>query len=81
MRTKVKLFALAKELAGSDTIVVNLAPESVVADLRRVMAEQFPELSDLLAHAMFAVNTEYANDESPVPPDAEIACIPPVSGG
>ena len=81
MRTEVKLFALAKELAGSDTIDVDLTPGAVVADLRRVMAEQFPELSDLLAHAMFAVNTEYANDDSPIPPDAEIACIPPVSGG
>ena len=81
MRTEVKLFALAKQLAGCETIVVNLPPGAVVADLRRVMGEQCPDLSDLLAHAMFAVNTQYANDESPLPPDAEIACIPPVSGG
>ena len=81
MRIEVKLFALAKQLADSDTITVDLPPGAVVADLRRVLGEQCPSLADLLPHAMFAIDTQYANDDSPLTPDAEIACIPPVSGG
>ncbi|MCH7752929.1 MAG: MoaD/ThiS family protein, partial [Planctomycetes bacterium] len=49
--------------------------------LRRRMGEQFPTLAPLLPHAMFAVDTEYVSDDAPVPENAEIACIPPVSGG
>jgi molybdopterin converting factor small subunit len=30
---------------------------------------------------MLAVNTEYADDEMRIPPEADVACIPPVSGG
>jgi molybdopterin converting factor small subunit len=30
---------------------------------------------------MFAINAEYAADLTPIPEAAEIACIPPVSGG
>jgi molybdopterin converting factor subunit 1 len=81
MKMDVKLFALARQLAGRDTIVVDLPAKAVVADLRRAIAEQHPDLSELLAHTMFAVNAEYAHDDSPLPPDAEVACIPPVSGG
>ena len=81
MRTEVKLFALAKQLAGCDAIAVDLPDGAIVADLRHVITERYPDLADLLAHAMFAVNAQYANDDSLVPPDAEIACIPPVSGG
>ena len=81
MRIHVRLFALARQLADNDTIAVDLPAGAVVADLRHVLAEQYPDLADLLPHAMFAINTQYANDDSPPAADAEIACIPPVSGG
>jgi molybdopterin converting factor small subunit len=38
-------------------------------------------LSTLLPHVLFAINAEYAGDATPIPAGAEIACIPPVSGG
>jgi molybdopterin converting factor small subunit len=30
---------------------------------------------------MFAIDAEYAVDATPIPLAAEVACIPPVSGG
>ena len=30
---------------------------------------------------MFAIDAEYATDETNVTPGCEVACIPPVSGG
>jgi molybdopterin converting factor small subunit len=30
---------------------------------------------------MFAVNAEYADDQAVIPAGAQVACIPPVSGG
>ena len=81
MKTEVKLFALAKQLAGCDTLEVDLPAGASVAALRCIISQQHPELSELVRHALFAVNTEYADEDSPIPSGAEIACIPPVSGG
>ncbi len=32
-------------------------------------------------HLLFAINAEYSVDETPVADGADVACIPPVSGG
>jgi molybdopterin converting factor subunit 1 len=78
---RVQLFAVAKQLAGRETIEISLADHATVADLRRALAAAVPELADSLPRMLFAVNQEYARDTTPIPPDAEVACIPPVSGG
>ena len=44
-------------------------------------SNNFPPLADIVPHARFAVNTEYATDTTPITAHAEIALIPPVSGG
>ncbi len=77
----VKLFAGARELTGQEEIEVVLSDNATVKMLREAIQKQSPELSPLLPHAMFAIDASYANDEMRIPADAEIACIPPVSGG
>jgi molybdopterin synthase catalytic subunit/molybdopterin synthase sulfur carrier subunit len=52
-----------------------------VADLRRQLATACPELASLLPHVLIAVNAQYAGDDTVIPAGAELACIPPVSGG
>ena len=81
MKATVKVFALARQLAGQDQIRVDLPPEATVGDLRRSITAQFPGLAALTAQALFAVNADYATDETPIAPGADLACIPPVSGG
>lgn len=81
MRVTVKLFAAARDLAGQQEIAIALPAGATIGELRRQIGKQFPPLAPLLPHAMFAVNAEYVKDDAPVPENAEIACIPPVSGG
>jgi molybdopterin converting factor subunit 1 len=81
MKVRVKLFAVAKQKAGSDEIVVELPAAATVASLRSAVVEQFPALADVIRHVRFAINNEYAGEDSRVSPSAEIAVIPPVSGG
>lgn len=81
MRATVKLFALARQLAGQDQIQVDLPPGATVAQLRCAVSEQYPALAELASRAMFAVDADYATDQTPIPPGADLACIPPVSGG
>jgi molybdopterin converting factor subunit 1 len=81
MRITVKLFAAARDLAGTDQMGVELPAGATIGELRERLSETCPSLAPLLAHVMFAVDAAYAADDAPVPHDAEIACIPPVSGG
>jgi molybdopterin converting factor subunit 1 len=81
MLARVHLFAVARERAGRPVVEVELADEATVGDLKRVLAEAVPELAAILPSARFAVDSDYADDSSPIAPGAELALIPPVSGG
>ena len=81
MVIQVRLFAAVKDAAGTNTLELELPDEATVADLRRHMAEDFPQMTDLLGRVMFAIDTEYAGDVRRIPPKGDVACIPPVSGG
>jgi molybdopterin converting factor small subunit len=81
MRIRVRLFAVAKQAAGRDAVDVDLPEGATIEDLRRQLGSRIPQLSGLVAQMTFAVNARYADDGTAIPPDAEVACIPPVSGG
>ena len=77
----VLLFARARELAGADAVEVELPSAATVGDLRKKLSESHPHLANLLVRCAVAVNNEYAGDEAPLPANAEVALVPPVSGG
>jgi sulfur-carrier protein len=82
MILEVKLFARAKDLAGEDSIQVQLeAEQPTVHDLKIAMAEQSPTLAPLVPHLLVAIGTDYAEDSTVLDPSHSIACFPPVSGG
>jgi len=81
VRVVVRLFALAKDRAGSAEVAVDLSEPATVADLKRELAFAFPELAPLVPNLMIAVDAEYAGDSQPIAAGAEVAAIPPVSGG
>ena len=81
MRMQVKLFAAARQRAGKAVVEVELPTAATVAQLRSALVQQCPALAEIAAHVVFAVNAEYADESATIPADAEIACIPPVSGG
>ncbi len=81
MRIRVRLFAVARQTAGSDSVEIDLPDGATIGQLRLALARQVPALTTAVEHATFAMNTQYAADETTIHPDAEVACIPPVSGG
>ena len=81
MIVRVKLFAVAKDLAGSDCVAVELPDQATVGQLRMALAAQYPQLAQLSRQVLFAVEMQYVADSATVPPQAEVACVPPVSGG
>lgn len=81
MKAQVKLFAVARQLAGAESIALELESGATVADLRSAIARDFPQLATVLPHALLAIDNEYAENQDPIAEGAEIGLIPPVSGG
>jgi molybdopterin converting factor subunit 1 len=81
VRIEVRLFAVARQRSGRAATSLELPDGATVGDLRQALAAAHPELAPLVPGLMFAIDTEYATDDRPVPPGAEVAAIPPVSGG
>ena len=81
MNVRVRLFAVAKQLAGQDLIILQLPEGSTLGQLREQLAVEVPQIAAVLPHILFAVGSEYANDDRVISAGAEVACIPPVSGG
>jgi len=81
MMVRVKLFAVAKERAGRANVEIEVGPGATVRQLRGLIVEQVPALADVMPHARLAINSDYAADGMLIPAAADVAVIPPVSGG
>jgi molybdopterin converting factor small subunit len=81
MKVRVRLFAVAKELAGHETLNLDVPVAAKLSDVRKAIEKQFPALRSVLRHALWAVDAAYADDETSVDEDSDVAVIPPVSGG
>lgn len=81
MLVHVHLFARARDLAGADLLRVDLPDGATVAELRRRLAADHPALASLLERSALAVENEFAADSLVLTNDAEVAVLPPVSGG
>ncbi len=83
MKHRIRLFAMLREQAGSNTVEVEVDEMATVADALRRLAEQQPALAPAIASMplVMAVNNEYATAETVLAAGDELALIPPVSGG
>jgi molybdopterin converting factor small subunit len=81
MIVRVELFAVAKQVAGRSEVAVEVADGAMLADVERALVAAEPALADVVAHARWAVDAEFANRESVVTSKSEVALLPPVSGG
>jgi molybdopterin converting factor subunit 1 len=79
MKVQVKLFASAREKAGSDVAELDVASPASVQDLLTALRAVYPDLRPVSGR--WAVNLDFVALEHPVTSDDEVAFIPPVSGG
>jgi molybdopterin converting factor subunit 1 len=81
MNVAIRFFARARELAGQEIIRLDLASGTTVGALKRLLGSQFPALQGTLNHCVVAIGQAPARDEAVIVSGAEIAVLPPVSGG
>jgi sulfur-carrier protein len=81
MKVCIKLFALARDLCGTDSMEVTLPDGGRIRDLRSAIDRACPAISPLTGSVSFAVNADYVSDDFPLQEGSQVACILPVSGG
>jgi molybdopterin synthase sulfur carrier subunit len=77
----VKLFAVAKDLAGTNEITLSVRDNAQAAGVLDHFLKINPRFEDWKGHLRLAVNSEYADLHHPLHDGDEVAIIPPVSGG
>jgi len=81
MRIRLKLFSVAKDIAGFDEQMFELAQNADTSLLLQRLIEAHPALADWKGTLRMAVNWEYATHSHKLKDGDEVAIIPPVSGG
>ncbi|HKI45907.1 MAG TPA: MoaD/ThiS family protein [Balneolales bacterium] len=78
---EILLFGITKDIVGDDTLrVSDQSAIRTVSDLRKWLFAQYPAMGELRSLAI-AVDNHFADDSETILSSAELALIPPVSGG
>ena len=80
MNVDILLFGITKDLVGKQKLQLKLPGSITIADFKKLLLENYPELIELNSLAI-AVNSEYTTDDVLIHSNGEIALIPPVCGG
>jgi molybdopterin synthase catalytic subunit len=81
MRVTVLYFAAARERAGIPRETLELREGATAADARDAACAAHPALRAIAERLRLAVDQEFAPEDRPLRDGAEVAFIPPVSGG
>ena len=81
MQITVKLFALMREKAGTDTVLLEMPTESTVTHVVTQLVRQYPALEPYVGNARYSLHMDFVDPTTLVTEGDELALIPPVSGG
>jgi molybdopterin synthase catalytic subunit len=80
-RIKLLFFATIRDRAGVKSLELDIPTDLTIQGLKDKLSVDYPNLKESMHSVLITINREYAFDEAVVPPNAEIAMFPPVSGG
>jgi len=81
MTITVLLFAEARERAGRSHTSLDLPEGSRVADALAALERDHPSLAAIRSHLAVALDQQLVRPDAPLTHGAELALLPPVSGG
>lgn len=81
MKIRVKLFAALREVVGRQEMEVELEPGTTAGELLDFLVAEHSKLARYLNVIQVAINQEFAERDTPIADDDEVALLPPVSGG
>ena len=77
----ILFFANLKDITGEQKLVIEVPPATTIADLKEKLIQDYPGLSRYKSAIIVSINHEFAENDTNIPNEAEIAIFPPVSGG
>jgi molybdopterin converting factor subunit 1 len=80
-RVKLLFFATLRDRAGTKSMELDIPGDLTVQGLKDMISSEYPNLRESMSSVLITINREYAFDEAIIPPNAELAMFPPVSGG
>ncbi|UCE93623.1 MAG: molybdopterin converting factor subunit 1 [Flavobacteriaceae bacterium] len=80
MKIKILFFGMSKDLAGTNSMNIQIEKEITAKDVRELLLRNYPSFSSMDTFSI-AVNESYADDGFKINDNDVIAVIPPVSGG
>ena len=80
-RIKLLFFATLRDRAGTKTMELDIPTDLTVQGLKDKISNEYPNLKESMSSVLITINREYAFDDALIPPNAELAMFPPVSGG
>ena len=80
MKIKVLFFGITTDLMQTSALECTINEGSTVADFRKQLQTDYPQLSNLNTYAV-ALNEEYTSGDEVIQQNDILAVIPPVSGG
>ena len=80
---KIKYFAWIKDITNLEEEEINLNQAKNLNELKTYIIEKYPDLKKHMIKEVlrFAINQEYAVNNTTLNEEDEIAIFPPVSGG
>ncbi len=81
MSIRVLLFATYADLAGRESVDLQLTVPATVGDVLRQLRAVLPGTKGIPERPLVAVNQVHARLDSPVQDGDEVALLPPMAGG
>ena len=81
MHVTVKLFALIREKAGTDTLALDLPQGADLQQMVEAIRHQQPALEPYLDNLRFSLHMDFVTADTTLHDGDEVVLIPPVSGG
>ena len=81
MQITMKLFALMREKAGTDTIALEVPAGAALTQAVATLVRQYPMLEPYIVNTRCALRMDFVDPETILTEGDELVLIPPVSGG
>jgi len=81
MKIRVRLFAALREAVGHQEMEVELEPGTTAGELLDSLVAEHSKLVRYKDVIQVVINQDFAERDTPITDDDEVALLPPVSGG
>lgn len=81
MKVKIKFHAICRELAGADSVELDLPEKFNKDEFWKNLINICPELKNISPNVALAHNNKYVKSDFQIKDGDTISLIPPVSGG